>query len=191
MGKSSKGTGFERDTSKYLSFWWSDSERNDLMWHTHSSGGRATERAKAGLATAYQYGDLCPTHPDAFPLFDLFLFELKRGYTKEIEILGFVDKLKNRKPPVVWEWWAKAEKERIQAKRDYTLLIIKRDHHRRIIVFNEELLDEIEERRGKCCLPGFITFTHDYQVFVVTLLSDFCEQVNKELIMEMWNDRHS
>jgi len=190
--KSIKGGNFEREISKYLSFWWSNGDRNDLMWHTHSSGGRATERAKSGLKTAYQYGDLCPTHPDAYPLFDLFLFELKRGYTKDIEILGFVDKLNNRKPPVIWEWWNKAEREKNLAGRDFTLLIIKRDSHRKFIIFNEELLEEIEERTNlECYFPKFSTFAYNDQVFIVTLLSDFFDAIDKELIMEMWNDRHS
>jgi hypothetical protein len=81
MSKSGKGSGFERDISKQLSLWWSGGERDDLMWRTSQSGGRATQRAKQAVRTKYGYGDLTFTDPIAKPLFDLLVISAKRGYT--------------------------------------------------------------------------------------------------------------
>lgn len=76
-----KGEDFERQISKKLSLWWTDGERDDVFWRTSQSGGRATQRAKSALDTAYSYGDLTFIDPIGKPLCDLLVIEAKRGYT--------------------------------------------------------------------------------------------------------------
>jgi hypothetical protein len=81
VSKSSKGSGFERELAKQLSRWWTHGDRDDLIWRTSQSGGRATQRAKQAVRTKYGYGDLTFTDPAAKSLFDLLVISAKRGYT--------------------------------------------------------------------------------------------------------------
>jgi hypothetical protein len=101
MSKSLKGGDFERQLSKQLSLWWTNDQRDDVMWRTSQSGGRATQRAKKAVSTRYSYGDISFTDPLAQPLFDLLVISAKRGYTatskpissKELDkVVDFVDR---------------------------------------------------------------------------------------------------
>lgn len=56
-----KGSTFEREVAVLLSNWISGGKRDDLLWRSSISGGRATNRLKRGLATVNQAGDLCAT----------------------------------------------------------------------------------------------------------------------------------
>ena len=76
-----KGEDFERQISKQLSLWWTGGERDDVFWRTSQSGGRATQRAKSDLKTAYSYGDITFIDPIGKPFCDLLVLEAKRGYT--------------------------------------------------------------------------------------------------------------
>ncbi len=99
MGKSAKGSGFEREICVQLSEWWTSGDRSDIFWRTAGSGARATTRAKQGKATSGQYGDITAIDPVGMPLIDLITLELKRGYTKA----SFHDAL-DRDRHVVQEW---------------------------------------------------------------------------------------
>ena len=83
MSKSSKGATWEREFSKKLSSWWTCGERDDVFWRSTTSGARATTRAKQGLATSGQYGDIATQDPIGQPMLDTFTIELKRGYSKD------------------------------------------------------------------------------------------------------------
>jgi len=78
---SSKGGAYERELSTKLSLWWSNGKRDDLIWRTSTSGGRATIRGKKGKRTFGSYGDLHAVDPLASDLFLVFTIEAKRGYT--------------------------------------------------------------------------------------------------------------
>jgi hypothetical protein len=99
-----KGGEYEREISKQLSLWVSKGKRDDLIWRTSASGGRATTRSKKKLETAYAYGDLTFTDPKAKLLFDLTVIEAKRGYTntsrriKQADIQDIVTKIKHDLP---------------------------------------------------------------------------------------------
>ena len=67
MSKSSKGATWEREFSKKLSSWWTCGERDDVFWRSTTSGARATTRAKQGLATSGQYGDIATQDPIGQP----------------------------------------------------------------------------------------------------------------------------
>lgn len=77
----SKGFSDEREVATDLSLWWTEYERDDVIWRTSGSGARATTRQKAGKTTAAGHGDLTFTDPIAKPLFDVLYIENKRGYS--------------------------------------------------------------------------------------------------------------
>jgi len=80
MGGKGKGSAFERELAKQFGRWWTGNERDDVFWRTDNSGGRATVRAKIGVDTFGQCGDLQASDPIGQPLMDLFVIEVKRGY---------------------------------------------------------------------------------------------------------------
>ena len=85
-----KGSEFERRISKELSLWATGGKRDDTIWRSSLSGGRATVRRKVGKATHNAAGDLCAMHPSVAWLMDKVCFELKHGY-KGWDILDMVD----------------------------------------------------------------------------------------------------
>lgn len=78
MNGKDKGSSFEREVCRRLSRWISDGKRDDLLWRSASSGGRATFqlRTKGTLATA-QAGDVTAIDVAAFPLMSLIMVECK------------------------------------------------------------------------------------------------------------------
>jgi len=143
LAKSSKGSAFERKVCSQLSLWWSDGEDDDIFYRTAGSGARATARSKRGKKTENSYGDVGYTKPEGKPLIDLLLLELKRGYTTQISALDFVDQLVKRKPPILKQWWDKAEAERKEAGRKYTVIIFRRDSHQACIFMSPELFSTL------------------------------------------------
>jgi len=91
MGRSSKGSSFEREVCKTLSLWWTDGRRDDVFWRTAGSGARATTRRSKGKKTHGQSSDICATDPIGEPLTDLLTIECKRGYNTET-IIDVIDK---------------------------------------------------------------------------------------------------
>jgi hypothetical protein len=134
MGKSGKGSAFERDISKTLSLWWTNGKRDDVFWRTTSSGARATQRKRTkGLATFGQNGDIQAIDPIGQPLIDLISIEIKRGYSRDTlqEILD-----KRLAKPCIYEEWFK------QASDNQTLfwmLIVKRDMRKPIFFMPRKL----------------------------------------------------
>jgi hypothetical protein len=87
---------------------------------------------KTGKRTLWQYGDVTFTDPIGQPPIDFFLFELKRGYSKDISVLDFIDK--TGKPPILIKWWDKAEGEREDAGRKETLIIFRRNRRKTCVM---------------------------------------------------------
>jgi hypothetical protein len=141
MAKSSKGSQYERDVCRQLSLWWTEGKDDNSFWRTSQSGGRATTRAKQKLKTPNSYGDVGYLDIVGKPFIDKVLLELKRGYTKDISILDFLDK--NRGEPILLKWWDKAEKERKLAKRKHTIIIFRRDRHKSCILINAGLFTKM------------------------------------------------
>ena len=75
-----KGGDFERELCRTLSLWFSGGKRDDLLWRSSQSGGRATARARKGQTTAGHCGDICATCPAGEPLTAAVTWEAKRGY---------------------------------------------------------------------------------------------------------------
>jgi len=80
----SKGSEFERYIAKELSFWWTQEEddpREDIFYRTHGSGSRHTARIKKNKNTINAAGDLMFIDEIGKPFIDMFIIELKSGYT--------------------------------------------------------------------------------------------------------------
>jgi hypothetical protein len=75
-----KGGNYERELSRKFSLWWTNGARDDIFWRTSQSGGRATTRAKKGMTTDGQHGDLAATDPIGFPFIQVLTAEFKCGY---------------------------------------------------------------------------------------------------------------
>lgn len=84
VNSKAKGGAFERGVCKALSAWWTKGKRDDVFWRAQSSGGRATQRNKAGKTLAGQYGDICATDPIGVPLMQAMTIEAKKGYNANI-----------------------------------------------------------------------------------------------------------
>jgi len=136
-GGSQKGSGFERVIAKKLSLWWTqdlDEPRDDIFWRTSGSGARATSRTKKKKKTAYEYGDITFTDPIGKPLIDCILFECKKGYTKEVDLLDFF--FENNKKSVLFDWWRKAIEEMKEAGRKNCILIVERNRRDALVFMN-------------------------------------------------------
>ncbi|KKM79618.1 hypothetical protein LCGC14_1348160 [marine sediment metagenome] len=136
-----KGGDWERECAKQLSLWWTNGERDDTIWRTSGSGSRFTTRRKQGIDTYNAAGDLCATDPIAQPLFDFLLIECKRGYAKgrpseSINVLYWLDRPPGTKAPLLYQWWEKANQERIAAKRSEAVIIFKRTGKRACIMMD-------------------------------------------------------
>jgi len=176
MSKSAKGSSFEREICKQLSYWWSDDERDDIFWRTSGSGARATTRRKTNKKTRYEYGDVSFTDPVGQPLIDTFLIELKRGYSNFISVLDLLDK-KAGKDALLLEWWKKAEEERKFAKRKYSIIIFRRNRKETCVLMDIELYIKLEQQCGDT-EKNNIKIEITKNVFEVILLSDFFDWVS-------------
>jgi len=140
---SKKGGEFERDMARAFSLWWTKSERDDIFWRTHASGGRATTRHKAGLQTADSYGDLMAMHEIGKPLTNKVVIELKRGYSKKrnqkrtVSLLSLLDTPPGQKTrPIIYQWLMKVNKIRRRAKRERYMIVFKRDRKEPCIIIS-------------------------------------------------------
>lgn len=121
-----KGSQYEREVCTELSLWWTNGQRDDVFWRAQASGARATQRAKAGRATAGQYGDVAATDPVGEPLIDMLTIEIKRGYSKH-NMHDVLDKPENAKAQQYEEFLLQAIKGHTMAGSFAWLLITKRD----------------------------------------------------------------
>lgn len=72
-----KGGEFERSVCKKLSLWLTHGKRQDCLWRSAMSGGRATVNRKRGIANKTQCGDISAVSPEGHKLTDLFVIECK------------------------------------------------------------------------------------------------------------------
>jgi hypothetical protein len=149
-----KGSEWERECSKILSLWATEGARDDVVWRTAGSGSRWATRRKRGSDTYNQAGDLCATDPCAQFLFDFLLVECKRGYAKgkpseSINVLYWLDRPSNTKPPLLAQWWEKADEERLRAGRSRAVLLFRRTGKRACIVLERDLMGDLEDYIGQ------------------------------------------
>jgi hypothetical protein len=191
MGKSKKGSAFERDTCKQLSLWFSHGERDDIFWRTAGSGARATCRAKQGLMTADSAGDICAIHPSAKCFTRISIWELKRGYSAKnsnrgISLLTIIDKLTAEKPPILVEWWTKLIEELKTHKRKFGFIIFKRDRKNACIAMHTSTFDYLNRRNKKKYYwppfgPNATIYTNGLELRIMQL-EDFLEWCEPETL---------
>lgn len=80
-----KGALFERIVCRDLSRWISHGEREDLLWRSAMSGGRATISKRKGLVLAKQAGDISAIDPLGHYLTDHWFIEIKHVASLDIE----------------------------------------------------------------------------------------------------------
>lgn len=141
----SQGSSYEREIAVKLSLWYSKGKRDDIFYRSHSSGGRATNRKKAGKELKGQYGDICATDPMGKPLIDKWCVECKHGYSRKTNIKGnkkqsallwcILDILDSeQKTSTFIELWRLAKKEaRDAGKNTVPILIMQRTRRTSII----------------------------------------------------------
>jgi hypothetical protein len=83
-GGKAKGSAFEREVCKKLSLWLSAGRRDDLLWRSAMSGGRATVRFKQGSTARAQAGDISAIHPLGAILTSRYVIEVKSYRTLNI-----------------------------------------------------------------------------------------------------------
>lgn len=150
-----KGYGFERQLSKQLSLWWTGGERDDVIWRTQCSGGRATSRTKVGKTTEGQHGDLTYTNPIAKPLFDRVLIEAKCGY-KKWSVMDCIDKGPKAATQQLEKWIDKAVEDSDAAGTETIWIITKRDGRQPLIFIPRKSIDELIDWHGLPPSPRLI-----------------------------------
>lgn len=144
MGRSAKGSSYEREICRMLSEWWSGGRRDDIFWRSSASGGRATVRSKSGKATFGQYGDIAAVDPVGQPLTRTLCFELKRGYTK----YSFADAIDRTPHAAQMPWEAFVEQASTSATAAGALawvLVQRRDKREALVFFPHALYTALRD----------------------------------------------
>ena len=96
----SKGSAFEREISKYLTFWLTDQNKEYYFWRSPGSGAVAT----VSLGNKSISGDIISLKPEAAWFTDKFNIELKTGYPK----FSFDKILKQKKNDFLQSFWTQS-----------------------------------------------------------------------------------
>lgn len=189
-----KGNKYEIKTARRFSLWYTNNERDDIFWHSSSSGATATNQMKRNQCSmTNSCGDLCYLDAIGKSFCDLTLVEFKSGYTdkikknksgkltkttgKKISITDLLDSKNRKNDPLLIEWFRKAQKEAIQHKRKHPIVVFQRDRRSSCIVFDKitwlmleqnNNKDFIFPHNGNICFVGYKEFD-----LAILKLSDF------------------
>ena len=83
-GGKGKGSAFEREVCRRLSLWLSQGQRDDLLWRSAMSGGRATVQFRQGKMNLTQSGDVSAVGQGAFEFCERVFTECK--YYRALQI---------------------------------------------------------------------------------------------------------
>jgi hypothetical protein len=174
-----KGGSFEREIAKLLSLWWSDGEREDIFGRSDGSGGRFTQRRKAGKSTANMAGDLTFTDSIGEPLIAAWSIELKTGYGKKTDTgvsrwdcLDFLDS--RQKEPVLQKMWEQCRRDAELTNR-IPILIFRRNGRSPCIMFRSRYFRDLEKTFGDYLDMHLIVKTTFY--CVIMPLQSFLEWI--------------
>lgn len=183
---SRKGGANERAESKAWSLWFSDGTADDWIWRSSGSGGRATNRAKTGKTTAASYGDLTALDPRAEPLFRKITTELKRGYSKDIDLLSLLDGKGGKY--LILNFWNQVVRDSERAEKDgwgkNPLLVIHRDYKLPIVVIRKEFYNELEEYCGEIASVKMRLYL-DTEDLILFRLRDWFDNVTPEFFKKV------
>ena len=142
-----KGSAFEREIAKELSLWWSEGERDDIFYRSHSSGARFTQRKKIGKDTALQGADITCSDPDGELLIKNWNIECKTGYGSKTksgitkwDVLDFIDSL--QKEPILQKMWKQCKKDAELTRRE-PILIFRRNSRTPCIIMNNNYKNKL------------------------------------------------
>jgi hypothetical protein len=160
MSGKSKGGNFEREIAKELSLWWSDGEREDIFYRSHSSGGRFTVRNKAGKDTALQGGDITASDPKGEPLVKAWSIEIKTGYGKKTkagmtrwDTLDLLDS--QQKETVIEKMWNQCCRDAELTNRE-PVLIFRRNGRRPCIMIQSSYIFKLQDYFGEIIIKFMV-----------------------------------
>ena len=87
-GGKRKGNAFERIICKHLSLWITNGDREDCLWRSAMSGGRATIAYTRNGEPVRQGGDIASVSPEGHALVDRFTIECK--CVRSLELVNFM-----------------------------------------------------------------------------------------------------
>lgn len=150
-----KGPQFERECCKRLSLWLSGGKRDDLMWRTAMSGGRATMARRGGKLNLAQLGDFCSIAPESARFCSLFFCDAK--FYRELDIRGM---LVPGRATGVADMWRACRVEARRAKRE-PLLIVKENRFGAFVVLRSSGIEMFR------LLPFYVAEFPLYSAFFV------------------------
>lgn len=176
MGQKSKqkGAGFERQIAKTLSLWLSHGDRDDLLWRSSLSGGRATLQVQSGNTVGNQSGDLSPIGAEAMDFSQYFTVECK--HYKDIFLTDIVYGL--RKGDGIGKFWEQAKNDADQAEK-FPLLIAKQNFGKEIIAMPQHIMLQVQKDKN------FYPAHADILPASIVKLEDFLENVTPEELIEI------
>jgi hypothetical protein len=143
----SKGDSFERETSRAISLWWTDGERDDVFWRNRTRVTSKTPNAER------QLGDLTTVHTVGVPFIEVFNVEFKIGYSKTKkgvrhknipwDLLDLID----GKGRIFLDFWEQTYEDAIRSGR-IPMLIFKRDYHVPVVSMFSTDIDKLADLNG-------------------------------------------
>jgi len=133
-----KGSQFERDCCKKLSIWITDGKREDALWRSAMSGGRATIAKKAGRDIR-QAGDITSVSPEGHALSNHYYIECK--FYKNLDIDNFLLDVRGK----LAKFWLETIKQAKIYHRQ-PILIAKENGRASIVIFREHPGFSLENR---------------------------------------------
>jgi hypothetical protein len=121
-GGKQKGAAFERDICKQFSLWLSGGERDDLLWRSAMSGGRATIGQREGKTRAAQAGDISSISQLSACFTDMFTIECKHYQTLE-----FTQVCTGNKGNIA-TFWKQGKRDAVKADKE-PLLVMKQNNY--------------------------------------------------------------
>ena len=140
-----KGRRFEIWLANRLSMWWTNGERDDVFWHTHDSGGRATRRTRKGKATKGLHGDICAVDLMGQSLLELVTIEAKRGYPG-VSLQDLLDKPSGKRGTAgnnYHDWIEKAVASSKAAGTPHWMLVTRKDQREALVLVPISLVDDL------------------------------------------------
>lgn len=181
-----KGGDFERELCRTLSLWFSGGKRDDLLWRSSQSGGRATARARKGQTTAGHCGDICATCPEGEPITRKITWELKRGYNKTArmsDLLTYSYKdWENAKKGTLPAFIHQSEEAAERARTIYWILIHRPDRGPAIVYMTVTLCRKLELPTSKM---NAVRFRAAWYTLYAMTLDDFLKHCKPSLLSKL------
>lgn len=131
-GGKQSGNSYEREWSRKISLWLTNNQRDDCVWRTSNSGGKATS-----TNSDTQCSDIHAVRPEAQIFFDIFVVELKNYKSSAINLLHFTkDKF------LLYTWWEQVLNDSNRAKK-YPILIFNLKRQGEWFVFEDFLMAKL------------------------------------------------